>query len=505
MNNTFRSLSFGIAALIGMAAFAQPDPPYIVIVMGTVTGCTPGGFVNIQTVQNTLPAVNINVPLNGNCAYHTTLYLDSPVGWLQFSTPCGGAVQSITTNYTVNTFDSLIVVVDLNCGGPNADCLGVPGGTALPGSVCDDGDPGTYYDTWNTNCVCIGSALTPCNACFYIDSTGTPFTISTNNCTTGGVTPYTYLYDLGDGQTSIGEDVIHTYANAGTFQICLTVTDANGCTSTVCDSVVVDVDGDINPSNFYDCLGILNGPNTVGTPCSVSGTNELGTWNYACTCIPDSTYYNCQAGFWVIQAYANGDTSGTPIPNEVWAWNLSTGNGSPTYTWDFGDGTTSTDEFPTHVYANGGPYELCLTMTTGGSCTSTYCDSISLDANGLLNGMIVDGNHHGNSNTSDRAGFTLNVLQELPTAINEQEHIEEIALWPNPVTDAITLSLLSTTSGRLDVSILDLNGRLLNTLSNTVSSGKNSITVPVDQLESGMYVVRISDGRTTVSRRFVKQ
>jgi len=136
-------------------------------------------------------------------------------------------------------------------------------------------------------------------------------------------------------------------------------------------------------------------------------------------------------------------------------------------------------------------------MTDASNCTSTFCDTLSVDSDGLLSGMI--------GHNEDRAAFTVNVLQELPTTINEQERIEEIALWPNPVADAITLSLLSTTSGRLDVSILDLNGRLINTFSNIVSTGKNSISVPVEQLESGMYVVRISDGRTTVSRRFVKQ
>ena len=505
MQRQLRSLLLSATVLLGTLAFAQPLPPYSVTVMGNVAGCTPGGFVNIQTTQNTLPDVDIDVPLNGNCSYAVTLYMDSPVGVFQVSTPCGGAVQTATGNYAVNAFDSLFVQVNLNCGGPNADCLGVPGGPAVPGSPCEDNDPTTTNDVWSLNCQCGGQPITACNACFHIDSTGTPFTISTYNCTSGGVSPYTYLYDFGDGQTSLGEDVVHTYAGAGNYLVCMTMADANGCTSTTCDSVVVSINGAINPVYYFDCLGVLNGPNTANSPCSDPVTNGAGTWNYACACIPDSIYYICHASFWVVQAYANGDTSGTPIPNEVWVWNLSTGNGTPTYMWDFGDGTTSAEAFPTHVYANGGPYELCLTMTTNGACTSTFCDSISLDANGILEGMIAGGGHEANSNIIERSGFTLNVLSEVPTAISEKETLGALELWPNPVSEAITLSLQSTHSSRMQVSILDLNGRVVFSTSDPVGAGKNLVTVPVEILTNGMYVIRIGDGNNTVSRRFVKQ
>ena len=52
-------------------------------------------------------------------------------------------------------------MVNANCvceGTPigEDDCLGVPGGTALPGTPCDDGNPNTDSDTWNANCECVG-------------------------------------------------------------------------------------------------------------------------------------------------------------------------------------------------------------------------------------------------------------------------------------------------------------------------------------------------------------
>src|SRR5690606_4590392 len=39
---------------------------------------------------------------------------------------------------------------------PPSDCAGVPGGSALPGSPCDDGNVLTQDDTWTVDCACEG-------------------------------------------------------------------------------------------------------------------------------------------------------------------------------------------------------------------------------------------------------------------------------------------------------------------------------------------------------------
>lgn len=41
------------------------------------------------------------------------------------------------------------------------------------------------------------------------------------------------------------------------------------------------------------------------------------------------------------------------------------------YLWDFGDGTFSTEENPVHLYKESGQYEVSLTITDAGGCTST--------------------------------------------------------------------------------------------------------------------------------------
>lgn len=51
-----------------------------------------------------------------------------------------------------------------------------------------------------------------------------------------GTAPFTYLWDFGDGNQSTQASPSHTYATPGQYTLCLTITDANGCSSTYCDS-----------------------------------------------------------------------------------------------------------------------------------------------------------------------------------------------------------------------------------------------------------------------------
>ena len=49
------------------------------------------------------------------------------------------------------------------------------------------------------------------------------------------------------------------------------------------------------------------------------------------------------------------------------------------WSWDFGDGTTSTDESPTHQYANPGPYVITLTVT-GAYCGNSGIQWVNVQA-----------------------------------------------------------------------------------------------------------------------------
>ncbi|MBK7383667.1 MAG: T9SS type A sorting domain-containing protein [Flavobacteriales bacterium] len=416
MRTSLRTLALTLASAAAIGAFAQPLPPYPVTVMGTIAGCTPTSYVNILTVQNTQPALDIDVPLtSGTCTFTIDLMMDSFNGSFVVSTPCNGVMQSQTVSYTVNSLfpDSTVVIVDFNCGTGTTDCLGVVGGTALPGTACTI--PGSNLPAlWTSDCICALDTM---------------------------------------GQT-------------------------------------------------FDCTGVWNGTNWPGTPCTTA-LGAAGTWSASCVCIADTTTTGCEAGFWVMQAYEidslNPNGGATPIPNLLWVWNLSTGgNGNYDFVWSWGDGTpNSTEAFPTHIYANGGPYELCLTMSSGG-CTDTACDSVSVDADGIYTGMILEQSYA-------RSGFTVNVLNELPTSIPERPLFDHTAVWPNPVEDALNLTFNTTVHGSIPMSIFDLNGRVVSTTNVLISGGNNTLRIPVGELTQGMYLLRFGNEANAVSFRFVKR
>lgn len=80
-----------------------------------------------------------------------------------------------------------------------------------------------------------------------------------------------------------------------------------------------------------------------------------------------------------IASFTTLDTFGCALPHEV-NFNNTSFNGIA-FTWDFGDGTTSTEENPTHIYTEAGIYTVTLTAD-GGACgldEITQVDYIEVD------------------------------------------------------------------------------------------------------------------------------
>src|SRR5690606_3198668 len=61
--------------------------------------------------------------------------------------------------------------------------------------------------------------------------------------------------------------------------------------------------------------------------------------------------------------------SSSPCELEVTTVNSSSGASS--YEWDFGDGQTSNDAEPTHIYGAAGSYDITLTATNGCGVSDT--------------------------------------------------------------------------------------------------------------------------------------
>lgn len=63
--------------------------------------------------------------------------------------------------------------------------------------------------------------------------------VSFTGSASGVVAPYTAVWDFGDGQTAGGLNTTHTYTTEGTKNVCLSLTDASGCTTQLCKTITV--------------------------------------------------------------------------------------------------------------------------------------------------------------------------------------------------------------------------------------------------------------------------
>lgn len=540
MRPTLRSLAFGITATLAGSALAQQ--PYSWIIEGSVFAqCFPNQVVNLtvydEATDNVLETqtVTVNPP---SCTFEALFNFPSPSVYLIGTTQCQGMLVTVMDSVDFNTLPQVITSsVGFYCGQGNVfDCDGVLNGPNMPGSSCTT--PAGQIGTLNSACECIPNAW-DCEACITLNSSA-PYVLDYLSCSTGDA-PFTYAWWLPDGSASAAGDGTFTFEEEGVYGICLTLSDGSGCTSTLCDSVYVDANGGIYTGPItMDCMGVVNGTNTPGTPCNtpngvagvwsmfcecitnsavdclnipggsalpgtpcqVPGTILSGTWSNSCVCEADEPT-ECNAGFFAMQAYQWVDSAanpngggGEPIPNEVWVWNLSSGGtGIYQFLWSFGDGSSSTEAFPTHTYANSGTYQLCLTISDNAGCTDTYCDAITIDNDGILSGFAGEGN---------RTTWTIRVMNPLNTAVEEREVLSSLNTWPNPANDRLNVQLDSRAPGLLAGAIVDLSGRVMDTFSRTLNSGRNNLVVPVDGLQAGSYMLLLNNGSTIVTERFVK-
>lgn len=173
---------------------------------------------------------------------------------------------------------------------------------------------------WTITLLCGGGNTSICSAQFSaFTSAGITYLEADTSSNSGSSV---YSWNLGDGNAATGAFVYHTYANPGTYQVCLTVTDtASNCSDSICQNVV-----------------ILGGGNSCQAAFSyqTSGATQVAFSNQSIGVTPNSSYF-----------------------------------------WDLGDGTTSTAQSPVHSYSAPGTYTVCLVIMSA-TCVDTVCQSVSI-------------------------------------------------------------------------------------------------------------------------------
>ncbi len=233
----------------------------------------------------------------------------------------------------------------------------------------------------------------------------------------------TYAWNFGDGDSSTQRNPLHTFAQAGAYQVCLTVTrtDAGGsvlCTASWCDSIHIALPPPPVCNAHFSHHTIWNsGRIDFDAPYNPSGSTyswSFGDGNTAS--VRDTDYaYAAPGTYYACLTVTKTDTAGIVLCTDTWCDSIHAATPPPpptpvcnahfthhsichsdggrvdfdavhhiqgaTYLWNFGDGNTATVRDTNYLYAQSGTYYVCLTVTrtdTSGAvlCTATWCDSV---------------------------------------------------------------------------------------------------------------------------------
>jgi len=160
----------------------------------------------------------------------------------------------------------------------------------------------------------------------------------------------------------------------------------------------------------------------------------------------------------------------------------NTSIGGLSYFWDFGDGTTSTLENPTHTFPSEGFYEVCLTIE--GICNT---DEVCQDMKAFFTNQGMTGQ---NANELIVANHSQQYEDEL-LEIDTREQSLDMIIYPNPSTGQSRLKVNLANKENVTINIINRLGKLINTTSMKIDEGSSAVKLNTQDLISGVYYVQI--------------
>lgn len=211
------------------------------------------------------------------------------------------------------------------------------------------------------------------------------FTVTTNGLnadfTNTSTNAGSYLWDFGDGGTSIETDPSHIYAADGAYTVTLTAT--NGCGSDMSEqtvSIVTPPTAGFTADPTSGCAPLMvqfastSSANATGflwdfpggNPASSTEENPVvvysgaGTFDVTLT-VSNAAGQDSETQTGLIQVGGPPDAAFTPQIDAYQVHFQNNSVGALSYAWDFGDGQTSTESGPDHTYTADGTYTVTLT------------------------------------------------------------------------------------------------------------------------------------------------
>lgn len=325
----------------------------------------------------------------------------------------------------------------------------------------------------------------------------------------------TWLWDFGDGTTSEEQNPTHTFPEEGIYEVTLTIATSEGCTATMVQHICL---GEGGPFQGPDCQAIFyfeqSGDNAYTFQFNDLSFGEVTDWFWSFGDGFTSTEQNpvhtyTGPGVYVVALTVTTEACESAVimilateddiiydatcralfvpletidSNEVFFLNLSSPD-AVEHNWDFGDGNTSNEILPAHQYAEGGVYTVTLTIVTADGCANVFSVTLDLDDNeftGTPQYLIV-------SDTDE----TTNKL--------------EVKAFPNPVTKQLTIALDTSIAADYQLDLYSLVGQKQQSQKGQLGAGTQLLTLDMQSLPAGLYLVNIQIGNQFKQLKVVKR
>ncbi len=225
------------------------------------------------------------------------------------------------------------------------------------------------------------------------DTAGCPPLLVNFTNQTQGATTYKWLF--GDNTSSTSANPIKTYTNPGVYDVTLIAYNGSGCSDTLTIHNYIHVNYQVasytTPPPASGCAPFSTSF-SLNDPAGVSYLWDFGDGTTSTASTPSHVYEN--PGQYTVTLLVD---NGSPclkyysvfqvvnVEGRVPVFNVSvnpcppfevtfsdTTHGAASWSWNFGDGVTSTLQNPTHVFSNTSPQHVGLTITTSAGCTYSY-------------------------------------------------------------------------------------------------------------------------------------
>lgn len=326
----------------------------------------------------------------------------------------------------------------------------------------------------------------------------------TGSGSTDDVAVVGYAWDFKDGNTSNEADPTHTFTTDGTYEVELTVTDGDGLTDTATVTITVGLMGNQAPTAVIEAT-----PTAGEAPLTVvfTGSNssdDVEIVGYAWDFMDGSTsteadpshIFTTEGIFNVELTVTDGEgltdtatiqisvgtgpfativadplTGGAPLLVNF-AGSSSSGSAEITgYAWDFGDGNTSTEADPQHIYNLPGTYTATLTVTDADGMTNTASVVIVVTEGSKMDIILET-----NPANPDDGGVVRIIVVNLPENVDV-----------------------------MNITVHDIGGRYIaGYIAENIAVGA-AYEVPIPTFRNGVYLVRVvmSDGESTLLKLLV--